>query len=128
MMHGERDLHYPAWRYVGMRENPVLSGRIPLKSGWLDSLPSYSESPVNLVLENCTHGNWRFVNSPLTINFADAGLLLSMDRSKKPKKYNVCLCRITYHTIPYLHLVYIYASSEKFRKLMWKCLPLRTNT
>ena len=24
MMHGELDLHYPAWRYAGMRENPSL--------------------------------------------------------------------------------------------------------
>ena len=26
MMHGERDLHYPTWRYVGMQEKPAEIG------------------------------------------------------------------------------------------------------
>ena len=28
MIHGEQDLQYPAWRYIGMRENPAEIGMV----------------------------------------------------------------------------------------------------
>ena len=57
MIHGERDLHYPVWRYVGMRENPVLSLRIPPKSGWLDSL---QKDPQETQKKDPSGCNYRF--------------------------------------------------------------------
>ena len=54
-MHDERDLHYPAWRYVGMQENPSLSGRIPPKSGWLDSLDTLDLKLWPFKVSQCLH-------------------------------------------------------------------------
>ena len=62
MMHDERDLHYPAWSYVGMRENPSLSGRIPPKSGWLDSLGITKSCKIlTVVCQMCTMETLRMV-------------------------------------------------------------------